>query len=86
MRILIAGAGALGSVFGGFLRKAGHQVTILGRAWHLDVIREKGLRIEGIWGSHTVEDFALATSPDNLAGSYDLILSRKTYHLMRFNN
>ena len=74
MRILIAGAGALGSVFGGFLRKAGHQVTLLGRAWHLDAIGEKGLRIEGIWGSHKVGNFTLATSPDSLTKSYDLIL------------
>jgi len=74
MHILIAGAGALGSVFGGFLRKADHQVTLLGRAWHLDAIGEKGLRIEGIWGSHKVGNFTLATSPDNLTESYDLIL------------
>ncbi len=74
MHILIAGAGALGSVFGGFLRKAGHQVTLLGRAWHLNAIGVKGLRIEGIWGSHTVENFTLTTSPDNLTESYDLIL------------
>ncbi|HAU32724.1 MAG: 2-dehydropantoate 2-reductase [Desulfotomaculum sp. 46_80] len=74
MRILIAGAGALGSVFGGFLRKAGHQVTLFGRVWHLDEIREKGLRIEGIWGSHNVGNFILATSPDKLTEPYDLIL------------
>lgn len=74
MRILVSGAGALGSVFGGFLMKAGHQVTLLGRSWHLDAIEKKGLRIEGIWGSHTVGNFVLATTPDNLTESYDLIL------------
>ena len=38
MRVLIAGAGALGSVFGGFLRRACVDVTLLGRTEHLSLI------------------------------------------------
>lgn len=67
MRILVFGAGAIGSVFGGFLAKAGHEVTLLGRAWHLDVIRQHGLRISGLWGEHCVTNLALATRPQDLA-------------------
>jgi len=37
-RVLVAGAGALGSVLGGFLAAAGHDVTLLGRAPHMDAI------------------------------------------------
>lgn len=54
MRILIMGAGAIGSVFGGFLAQAGHAVTLVGRDPHMRQIRENGLRITGIWGDHTV--------------------------------
>ena len=80
MRVLVAGAGALGSVFGGFLRRAGLEVTLLGRAAHLDAIVRNGLRIDGIWGTHQVDGFAVATEPAALRGSFDLMLvSVKSY-------
>lgn len=50
------GAGALGSAFGGMLADAGHEVTLIGRDWHMSPIREHGLRISGIWGSHHVKN------------------------------
>lgn len=61
MRVLVVGAGAIGSVLGGFLASGGHDVTLLGRAWHLDAIRDRGLRITGLWGDHLVEGLPLAT-------------------------
>lgn len=54
MRILVLGAGAIGSVFGGFLAKAGHEVLLVGRKLHMEAIERNGLLIEGIWGTHTV--------------------------------
>jgi 2-dehydropantoate 2-reductase len=74
MRVLIAGAGALGSVFGGFLRRAGLEVTLLGRAAHLDAIARRGLQIDGIWGSHQVGGLAVATDAGALRGPFDAIL------------
>ncbi|MFQ5683020.1 MAG: ketopantoate reductase family protein [Candidatus Binatia bacterium] len=73
-KILVAGCGAIGSVFGGLLRKAGHDITLLGRDWHLDAIRSKGLRLDGIWGRHFAEGFKLVTRVSNLSELYDLIL------------
>jgi len=75
MRILVFGAGAIGSVLGGFLAKTGHDVTLLGRPWHLDAIRVPGLSIAGIWGEHRVRNMTLATRPEQAAGSppYDWI-------------
>lgn len=55
MRILIVGAGAIGSVLGGFLAQSGHHVTLLGRPTHLQAIQAQGLRISGIWGEHRVQ-------------------------------
>lgn len=70
----------MGSVFGGFLRAAGHQVTLLGRRWHLDAIAARGLHIDGIWGEHQVDGFALASRAGDLGGPYHLILvSVKAY-------
>lgn len=79
-RILVVGAGALGSVFGGLLRCAGHNVTLLGRAPHLEAIAADGLRITGIWGEHRATDFELATSAAELGGGYDsILLTVKSY-------
>jgi 2-dehydropantoate 2-reductase len=73
-RVLIAGAGALGSVFGGLLRRAGYAVTLLGRGAHLDAIAGHGLRIGGLWGEHTVTGFSVARSATQLATAFDAIL------------
>ncbi len=67
MRILIFGAGAIGSVLGGFLAKAGHEVTLLGRAWHLDVVRRQGLGISGLWGTHLIDELETATTPEDVS-------------------
>jgi 2-dehydropantoate 2-reductase len=51
---LIYGAGAIGSVLGGFLHKIGRAVTYAGRGEHFRALSEKGLKITGIWGEHHV--------------------------------
>ena len=73
-RVLIAGAGALGSVFGAFLRAAGHTVTLLGRDDHLGAIRDGGLRIEGLWGDHQATGIELASDATAVRGPFDAIL------------
>jgi 2-dehydropantoate 2-reductase len=79
-RILVAGCGAIGSVFGCLLREAGHTVTLLGRESHLKAIRTGGLRLDGIWGDHYADGFELATQTTELSGVYDLVLiSVKAY-------
>jgi 2-dehydropantoate 2-reductase len=72
--ILIAGAGAIGSILGAMLREAGHDVALLGRGSHLDAIRGDGLRVSGILGDHYAKDFTLASDPARLEGPFDLIL------------
>jgi 2-dehydropantoate 2-reductase len=71
--ILVAGAGALGSVVGGLLARAGWPVTLLGRAEHLDAVRRDGLAIEGIFGRHVIRSCALATSADELPAGFAAI-------------
>lgn len=67
MRVLVLGAGAVGSVLGGLLAEAGHDVTLLGRAWHLDVVSRQGLTVTGLWGEHRVTGLATATRPEDVA-------------------
>src|SRR5512137_2294306 len=51
---LIYGAGAIGSVLGGFLHKIGCSVTLAGRGEHFRALSERGLSVMGIWGEHYV--------------------------------
>lgn len=55
MRIVVIGAGAMGGSYGGLMAKAGHDVRLIDTsAAHVAAIRERGLRIEGALGEHTV--------------------------------
>lgn len=77
MKILVFGAGGVGSVIGGFLARTGHEVSLLGRPWHLDVIRKEGLLITGIWGDYRMKAFDLYADAQELLKdppSFDLIL------------
>lgn len=47
MRVLIFGAGALGSLFGAFLAGR-HEVTLVGRDPHMEAVRVHGLKLEGL--------------------------------------
>jgi 2-dehydropantoate 2-reductase len=49
-------------------------VTLLGRATHLDAVREHGLAIEGLFGAHRVDRIACATEVAQLRGRYEAIL------------
>jgi 2-dehydropantoate 2-reductase len=46
INIAVMGAGAVGCYFGGLLARAGHSVTLIGRARHVEAVQTKGLRIE----------------------------------------
>jgi 2-dehydropantoate 2-reductase len=46
MRILVYGAGNIGSLYAGLLRHAGHEVSILARGERLATIREVGIELE----------------------------------------
>lgn len=46
MRVLVIGAGAIGSLLGHRLATAGHAVTLLGRAPWVEAIRSRGLGLE----------------------------------------
>jgi 2-dehydropantoate 2-reductase len=73
-RVLIAGAGALGSVFGAFLARAGHPVTLLGRPPVIEAVRRDGLQVTGLWGTHRVTGLDLARAPGELSGTFPVVL------------
>ena len=70
MRIAIIGAGAIGSVIGGLLCKAGEDVTLIGRKSHVDAINHNGLILEGQSGKTIIQVKAV----ENLDFKPDLAL------------
>ncbi len=74
MRILIFGAGSIGSIIGGFLAHKGHEVCLVGREPHMKAVADAGLRISGIWGERCVKEIHTRTSLEGLNDSYDAVL------------
>jgi len=73
MKIAVLGAGAMGSLYGALLARAGHEVWLLDRwAEHIEAIRRDGLRVEGATGSWTARPRA-STDPAE-AGPCDLVV------------
>ncbi|HYC22014.1 MAG TPA: ketopantoate reductase family protein [Candidatus Bathyarchaeia archaeon] len=71
-RIVVAGAGAVGSVIGGLLAGAGSQVTLVGREPHMSAIARDGLDVSGVFGTvhvhvRTATDLGLLDEPFDLA-------------------
>ena len=73
MKIAVIGTGAMGSVYAGLLAAAGHEVWAID-VWaeHVDVMRTKGLRVEGASGDRTVR--LNATTEAAEAGSAELVI------------
>lgn len=46
MKIAVMGAGAVGCYYGGMLARAGHTVTLIGRAAHVEAVRRDGLLLD----------------------------------------
>ncbi|WP_454688834.1 ketopantoate reductase family protein [Achromobacter aloeverae] len=46
MKTAVMGAGAVGCYYGGMLARAGHPVTLIGRASHVEAMRRDGLYLE----------------------------------------
>jgi 2-dehydropantoate 2-reductase len=70
MKIAVIGAGAIGSVIGGLLSKAGEDVTLIGRKSHVDVINQNGLILDGESGTTVIQ----VKAAENLDFKPDLAL------------
>jgi 2-dehydropantoate 2-reductase len=81
MKFLIFGAGALGSVFGGFLSQK-NDVALIGRGEHISQINNRGLEITGIWGEHYFSNITTYKSTSEMPDKtfFDLvIITTKAY-------
>ncbi len=70
MKIAVIGAGAIGSVIGGLLSKAGEDVTLIGRKLHVAAINQNGLILDGESGKTVIQ----VKAAENLDFKPDLAL------------
>ena len=70
--VTVVGAGAVGSFFGAMLARAGHRVTLVGRAAHVDAIRRDGLQLQ--MGGRTDTVRLRATTSLDAVRDADLVL------------
>jgi 2-dehydropantoate 2-reductase len=62
LHISVIGAGNMGCLYGANLARAGHRVTFIDPwAEHVEAIRSRGLRMEGLHGSFVVSAEASMT-------------------------
>ncbi len=75
-RILIMGAGAVGSIVGGYLSLGGNEVTLVGRKKHVDTINSAGLTIKlgGVERRNIRKHLSAVEDIRELEGSFDLII------------
>ncbi|MEQ9715470.1 MAG: ketopantoate reductase family protein [Candidatus Asgardarchaeum sp.] len=73
LRLLIFGAGAIGSLIGGFLKKAGFDVILIGREKHVRAINENGLRVISPLENFTIKIDAFTSVDEINEPSFDVI-------------
>lgn len=74
MKVLVMGAGTVGSVYGGLTAKAGHEVLLVTGREHAEAVTDEGLRLVDISTGHTeIVDVEAVTEPPEQE-TYDLVL------------
>ena len=78
MKTVISGAGALGSVLGGYFAQAGTDVTLIARQPHVEAIRARGLVIDGRRGPQIVRNLRAVVDPAEVESADLLIMCVKS--------
>ncbi|MYL42755.1 ketopantoate reductase family protein [Virgibacillus salexigens] len=75
MKILILGAGAMGSLFAGKLTKCGFDVTLYNRPNnHVEIMKQQGVQMVHEKGDFATLHVPVYTNPADLSGDYELML------------
>jgi 2-dehydropantoate 2-reductase len=79
MKIVILGAGALGSLIGAHLARAGEEVTLIARGERAKLLREHGITVTGL-ANFTVP-VNIETHPNKVQETDVLLVAVKTYDM-----
>ena len=81
MKAVVYGAGAIGSLLGAILHKAGHDVALVARQNHVNMIREHGLKVKGL--EEFIIEINATTEPSCIDGADVVFLTVKTQDTTR---
>jgi 2-dehydropantoate 2-reductase len=80
MRVIVYGAGAIGSTIGGYLHHSGQETILVGSQAHVDAIVKRGLTIRGVLGDFELDVPAVADASRLELRDTDIVfLTMKTY-------
>ncbi len=79
MKIVVLGAGALGSILAGHLARAGEDVTLIARGARAEYLRENGITVTGLAEFNT--PCSITTDPQELSEGDALIVAVKTHDM-----
>ena len=79
MRVAVIGSGGVGGFVGGMLARAGHDVAFLARGEHLQVLRERGLRVRSTSGDFDVPTVRATDRIEELGPAELFLFTVKTY-------
>jgi 2-dehydropantoate 2-reductase len=79
MKVVVLGAGALGSILAGHLARAGEDVTLIARGVRAEYLRENGITITGVAEFNT--PCSITTDPQGLSEADVLIVAVKTHDM-----
>lgn len=68
LKVAVMGAGAVGCYFGGMLARAGHEVVLIARPQHVEVIKRDGLRMDTTTFDEQV-GLAVSSEPSAVQGA-----------------
>ncbi|MCA8928158.1 MAG: ketopantoate reductase family protein [Alphaproteobacteria bacterium] len=77
MKIIVMGAGALGSISAALLHAAGHDVALVARGARAEHLRANGIRVEGL--AEVTAACPIVTDPATLTEADLLIMTVKTF-------
>src|SRR5438034_11748402 len=77
MKFVILGAGALGSIIGGHLARAGEEVTVIGRGQRPASLERHGIVLTGL--ADFTAPVIVATDPRTVSEADVLVVAVKTY-------
>lgn len=74
-RVIVLGAGALGSILAVALARGGAEIAVIDRdGAHVEAIRRDGLRLEGVLGQHVWRGEAATSAADVAPGDLVLVM------------
>lgn len=81
MHVVVVGAGAVGTLYGGWLVAGGVEVSFVARGAALEALRERGLTLRGDRGEVRLGPVAADCSPEALRPADAVVLAVKLYDL-----